>query len=84
MNFLSNLNSSLVVAISIAMQVWSHYNAFLATFLKTGMVSPRDGLMLFAISAAPLLVLEARKVIFLRLDSSSRAQPANESTFPGA
>ncbi len=64
MNFLSNFSLLAVVAVSFSLQVWSHHSALLAKFLKTSLISFSDCLMLLAISAVPLLVLEARKAFF--------------------
>jgi Ca2+-transporting ATPase len=51
------------VTVSFSIQIWSHHNAWLASFLKTAQISVRDCLMLLAVSTLPLLVLEVRKVI---------------------
>ena len=63
MNFFSNLNLLLVVAVSFSIQVWSHHNAMLAKFLKTSLMSFGDCLMLLAISTVPLLVIEVVKAV---------------------
>ena len=65
---LSNVNLLLVVALSFTVQVWSHHSALLAKFLKTTFVGFNDCLMLLAVSAIPLVVLELVKVFgrFLR------------------
>jgi P-type Ca2+ transporter type 2C len=63
MRLLSNVNLTSVVAISFALQVWSHHNEFLGRFLKTSRISFADCGMLLAISAIPLAVLEAVKVL---------------------
>ena len=63
-NLFSNLNLLIIVTISFLIQVWSHHNAWLASFLKTSIIPLSDCLMLLAISTIPLLVLEARKVLF--------------------
>lgn len=60
---LSNLNLLLVVALSFTVQVWSHHSALLAKFLKTTFVDFNDCLMLLAVSAIPLVVLEFAKLI---------------------
>ena len=59
---LSNLNLALVVTLSAVIQVWSHHNETLARFLKTAMVSAADCLLLLAVSAIPMVVLEVVKV----------------------
>ena len=66
MNFLSNLNLLLVVAVSFSIQVWSHHNALLAKLLKTSLIPFSDCLLLLAISTIPLLVLEAIKTLSRR------------------
>ena len=65
MNFLTNFNLLVVVAVSFGLQVWSHHSALLAKFLKTSLMSLSDCLMILALSTLPLFVLEIRKV-FLR------------------
>ena len=60
-NLLSNFNLLMVVAVSFGLQVWSQHSAMLATFLKTSLIPMSDCLMLLAISAVPLLALEAVK-----------------------
>lgn len=62
-NHLSNLNLLAVVGISFAIQVWSHHNAVLAGFMKTSLMSFSEGLMLLAVGAIPLIVLELVKVV---------------------
>ena len=63
MNLFSNLNLLVVVGISFSIQVWSHHNALLAGFLKTTLISFSDCLMLLAVGAIPLMVLELVKVV---------------------
>lgn len=63
MNLFSNLNLLVVVGISFSIQVWSHHNALLAGFLKTSLISFSDCLMLLAVGAIPLMVLELAKVV---------------------
>jgi Pyruvate phosphate dikinase, AMP/ATP-binding domain len=53
----------LVVALSFGVQVWSHHNELLAKFLKTSLLGFSDCVMLLAVSAVPLLALEATKVL---------------------
>jgi Ca2+-transporting ATPase len=62
-NHLSNLNLIAVVAISFGIQVWSHHNALLAGFLKTSLMPFSECLMLLAVGAIPLIVLELVKVV---------------------
>ena len=62
-SLLTNLNLALVVAISFSLQVWSHHSTALGQFLKTSALSLSDCLMLLAIGAIPLVVLELIKVI---------------------
>jgi Ca2+-transporting ATPase len=63
MNFFSNINLVVVVAVSFGLQLWSHHNALFANFLKTSLIPLRDCFMLLAISAVPLLALEVAKVV---------------------
>jgi Ca2+-transporting ATPase len=62
-SLLTNLNLALVIAISFSLQVWSHHNTALGQFLKTSALSLNDCLMLLAIGAIPLVVLELIKVM---------------------
>lgn len=50
----------------LILQVWSYHNMLVARFLKTSIVPLRDCLVLLAISAVPLAVLELRKVIWAK------------------
>ncbi|MEO8259573.1 MAG: cation-translocating P-type ATPase [Acidobacteriota bacterium] len=59
----TNANLVVVVAISFSFQVWSQHNATLGRFLKTTVVPVRDCLVLLAVGAIPLLVLEIVKVV---------------------
>ena len=60
---LSNFNLLLVVALSFALQLWSHHNALLGKFLSTAPMDFEDCFMLLAVSAIPLAVLECIKLI---------------------
>ena len=61
MSFFANLNLSLVVAVSIGIQVLSQHNAMLGRFLKVSPIPFRDGFILLALGALPLLVLDLMK-----------------------
>ena len=63
MPFLANVNLILVVAISIAIQVLSQHNATLGRFLKVSPIPFRDGFLLLAVGALPLLILDLMKVV---------------------
>ena len=65
-NVFSNPSLLVVVAVSLGLQFWSHQSATFAAFLKTSLLPGRDTLILLALSAIPLLVLEAMKVIRAR------------------
>ncbi len=58
----TNINLAIVVAISFGLQVWSHHNAFLGRFLKTGFMPLAECFLLLALGAIPLIVLELVKV----------------------
>jgi Ca2+-transporting ATPase len=60
-SLLSNFNLALVVAVSFALQVWSHHSVTLGRFLKTSLVSVSDCLLLLVVSAIPLALLEVVK-----------------------
>jgi Ca2+-transporting ATPase len=59
----TNANLVIVVAISFGLQVWSQHNKALGGFLKTSYMSFVDCLVLVAVGAIPLLILELVKVI---------------------
>ncbi len=59
----TNRNLLIVVAISFGLQVWSQHNAMLGRFLKTSTMPFADCLLLLALGAIPLLVLEFVKVV---------------------
>ena len=61
----TNVNLLVVVAMSFGVQVWSQHNATLGRFLKTSPMPLADGLLLLALGAIPLLVLEMVKVVRL-------------------
>lgn len=60
----TNLNLLLVVAVSFGLQVWSQHNEMLGRFLKTSSVPFDDFLLLVALGAIPLLVLEVVKLVW--------------------
>jgi len=57
----SNFNLAFVVAVSFALQAWSQHSETFGRFLRTSFVSISDCLMLLAVSAIPLAVLEVVK-----------------------
>jgi Ca2+-transporting ATPase len=59
----TNRNLLIVVAISFGLQVWSQHNALLGRFLKTSAMPFADCLLLLALGAIPLVVLELVKVV---------------------
>ncbi len=63
MALFSNPNLIIVIAASIGFQVWSQHNALLGRFLNTSTVPYLDCLLLLALGAIPLLVLEGVKVV---------------------
>jgi len=62
-SLLTNLNLVAVVAVSFTLQVWSQHSATLGRILKTSYMTFADCLLLLAIGAIPLLVLEWVKSI---------------------
>ena len=58
----TNANLVIVVAVSFGLQVWSQHSATLGRFLKTSFMPLTDCLLLLAVGAIPLLVLELVKV----------------------
>ena len=71
----TNINLAIVVFISFGLQVWSHHNEFLARFLKTSSMPISECLMLLAVGAFPLLLLEVAKVV--RNAITNRKSPAS-------
>ena len=59
----TNVNLVAVVAISIGLQVWSQNNATLGSLLKTSSMPFTDCLVLLALGAIPLFILEMVKVV---------------------
>jgi Ca2+-transporting ATPase len=59
----TNVNLVIVVAISVGFQVWSQHNATLGRFLKTSLMPLADSLLLLAVGAIPLLILEMVKIL---------------------
>ena len=59
----TNVNLVIVVAISFGLQVWSQHNATLGRFLRTSYMPFSDCLLLLAVGAIPLLIVEAVKVV---------------------
>ncbi len=73
----TNVNLVIVVVITFAFQVWSHHNAILGRFLKTLFMPLSDCLLLLAVGAIPLLILEMVKMI------RNASGPADSSGRPG-
>ena len=77
----TNVNLVVVVAVSFGLQVWSQHNATLGRFLKTSFMPFTDCLLLLAVGAIPLLVLELVKVVRnKRRRAPSAGQPVNPTT----
>ena len=79
MSLFTNVNLVIVVAISFGLQVWSQHSAMLGRFLKTSSMPFTDCLLLAALGAIPLLVLELVKVV--RHAWRQRAQRTAGSAF---
>ena len=62
-SLLTNLSLVAVVGVSLSLQVWSQHNALLGRFLKTSSLPFADGLLLLALGAIPLVVLEIAKAV---------------------
>ena len=62
-SLLTNLNLVAVVAVSFALQIWSHHSATLGGILKTSYISFTECILLLAVGAIPLVVLELVKSI---------------------
>ena len=62
-SLLTNLNLVGVIAVSFALQILSQHNAMLGHFLKSATIPIMDCLVLIALGAIPMLVLELVKVM---------------------
>ncbi len=62
-SLLTNINLAIVVCASFGLQVWSQHNATLGRFLKTSFMPLGDCLLLLAVGAIPLVILEMVKVV---------------------
>ena len=71
-DFFSNRNLVVVVALSFALQLWSQHNPLLGGFLKTPPIPWLDGLVLFGLGTIPLLVLETIKALRPTQDSGPK------------
>ncbi|MFZ2405079.1 MAG: YhjD/YihY/BrkB family envelope integrity protein, partial [Methylobacter sp.] len=70
----TNINLTLVVVISVSLQVWSQHNATLGRFLKTSYLTFSACFVLVALGAIPLLALELTKVV-QRARLQTRTEP---------
>jgi len=70
----TNRNLLMVVAASLAVQLWSQHSALLGGFLRITPIPLTDGLLLLALGTIPLLVMEAVKVM------RHRTNPAGATT----
>ena len=59
----TNINLLLVFAVSIGLQAWSQQSTAFGSFLKTSFIPLTDCLLLFAIGAIPLVILEMVKMV---------------------
>lgn len=59
----TNLRLGVVVGIAFLFQIWSHHNPVLGGFLRTGMMTWSDCLMLVSVSVIPISILEIAKLI---------------------
>lgn len=74
---LSNLKLVAVAVAAILFQPWTHHNGLLGTFLKTTTMSWSECLVLLAIGAIPLVVLETLKIARQRrLETSNHYESA--------
>ena len=71
-SLMTNLNLVGVVVVSIALQWWSQHNATLGGFLKSSSIPLADSLLLLALGAVPLAVLELVKMVRAARSASSR------------
>ena len=62
LNPLSNPHLLIALILSVVVQFWSHHDTQFAHLLRTAQLSFRDSLLLLAVSALPLVVLEVAKL----------------------
>lgn len=74
---LSNLRLTVVAAVAIVFQPWSHHNLMFGTFLKSTGMSWAECFAVLAVGAIPLVVLEVIKVL-RRTDHKPNAQDMEE------
>jgi Ca2+-transporting ATPase len=67
----TNINLVVVVAVSFGLQVWSQHSPTLGRILKTSYMSFSNCLLLLAVGAIPLLVLELVKLIRRKLSTAA-------------
>jgi len=67
----TNVNLIIVIAASIGIQVLSQHNAMLGRFLKVSPLPFSEGLVLLAVGALPLLILDLMKAIRPRVERRS-------------
>ena len=74
----TNINLVIVVAVSFGLQVWSHHNASSGPLPEDVIHAARRLLLLLALGAIPLLILEMVKVVRnKRARTASAGQPFN-------
>ena len=59
----TNINLVIVIAVSFSLQLWSQHNTTLDSFLRTSYMPFTEYLLLLAVCAIPLLILEMVKVV---------------------
>ena len=72
MDLKGNINLLVVVAVSIAFQIYSHHSDLLGTLLKTTPISLRECAVLLGIAAIPMMVLEIFKLIYPGLQGKAK------------
>jgi len=81
--FFTNINLALVVAGSIAVQVWSQHSEALGRFLRTSPMPFTECMWLLALGSLPLLILEMVKLLFRSRYRDVSAGPLLAPIAPG-
>lgn len=77
LNLFSNKNLVIVVMLSLAVQIFSHYNEAFARFLKTSTLPVSECLMLIGLGFVPLLTMEILKPAGTRGKRFHQMKPDN-------
>ncbi|MHB1082825.1 MAG: cation-translocating P-type ATPase [Prosthecobacter sp.] len=77
MGFVTNIRLLLVVAVSFIIQITSHHSRFIADLFRGATMDLSDCIMLTAVAAIPLVLLEIIKVFRSAASSRTRGSPSS-------